>query len=65
MPNFAPVNFLYIKCLMLIFIRYAYKFKLMQNRESTEGYSKSIVRKNNDKFGKKEPVVRFPARGLT
>ena len=23
-----------------------------QNRESTEGYSKSIVRKNNDKFGK-------------
>ena len=22
-----------------------------QNRESTEGYSKSIVRKNNDKFG--------------
>ena len=25
----------------------------MQNRESTEGYSKSIVRKNNDKFGKR------------
>ena len=24
----------------------------MQNRESTEGYPKSIVRKNNDKFGK-------------
>ena len=24
-----------------------------QNRESTEGYSKSIVRKSNDKFGKK------------
>ena len=24
-----------------------------QNRESTEGYSNSIVRKNNDKFGKK------------
>ena len=23
-----------------------------QNRESTEGYSKSIVRYNNDKFGK-------------
>ena len=23
-----------------------------QNRESTEGYSKSVVRKNNDKFGK-------------
>ena len=23
-----------------------------QNRESTEGYSKSIVRKNNEKFGK-------------
>ena len=23
-----------------------------QNRESTEGYSKSIVRKSNDKFGK-------------
>ena len=23
-----------------------------QNRESTEGYSKSIIRKNNDKFGK-------------
>ena len=23
-----------------------------KNRESTEGYSKSIVRKNNDKFGK-------------
>ena len=26
----------------------------MQNRESTEGYSKSIVRKNNDKSGKKD-----------
>ena len=26
--------------------------KCKQNRESTEGYSKSIVRKNNDKFGK-------------
>ena len=25
-----------------------------QNRESTEGYSKSIVRKNNDKFGIKD-----------
>ena len=24
-----------------------------QTRESTEGYSKSIVRKNNDKFGKR------------
>ena len=24
-----------------------------QNRESSEGYSNSIVRKNNDKFGKK------------
>ena len=24
-----------------------------QNRESTEWYSKSIVRKNNDKFGKR------------
>ena len=24
-----------------------------QNRESTEGYSKSIIRKNNDKFGKR------------
>ena len=24
-----------------------------QNRESTEGYSKSIVRKSNDKFAKK------------
>ena len=24
-----------------------------QNRESTEGYSKSIVRKNDDKFGKR------------
>ena len=24
-----------------------------QNRKSTEGYSKSIVRKNNDKFGKR------------
>ena len=24
-----------------------------QNQESTEGYSKSIVRKNNDKFGKR------------
>ena len=24
-----------------------------QNRESTEGYSKSIVQKNNDKFGKR------------
>ena len=24
-----------------------------QNRESTEGYSKSIVRKKNDKFGKR------------
>ena len=23
-----------------------------QNRENTEGYSKGIVRKNNDKFGK-------------
>ena len=24
-----------------------------QNRENTEGYSKSIVRKNNDKLGKR------------
>ena len=24
-----------------------------QNRESTEGYLNSIVRKNNDKFGKR------------
>ena len=29
-----------------------YDKNTMQNRESTEGYSKSIVRKNNDKFGK-------------
>ena len=28
-------------------------FDSKQNRESTEGYSKSIVRKNNDKFGKR------------
>ena len=27
--------------------------KKKQNRESTEGYSKSIVRKNNHKFGKR------------
>ena len=26
---------------------------IKQNRESTEGYSKSIARKNNDKFGKR------------
>ena len=27
---------------------------IKQNRESTEGCSKSIVQKNNDKFGKKD-----------
>ena len=27
---------------------------MKQNWESTEGYSKSIARKNNDKFGKKD-----------
>ena len=35
---------MYVEC-MWLFIK--------QNRESTEGYSKSIVRKNNDKFGKR------------
>ena len=37
-----------LKSLMLTYYNHCIK----QNRESTEGYSKSIVRKNNDKFGK-------------
>ena len=30
-----------------------------QNRESTEGYSKNIVRKNNDKFGKRIGLDKY------
>ena len=29
------------------------RFRSKQSRESTKGYSKSIGRKNNDKFGKR------------
>ena len=37
-----------------------------QNRESTEEYSKSIVRNNNDKFGKGlAPTSRFQAKITT
>ena len=39
-----------LSCTM--FVQFVYK-NVKQNQESTEGYSKSIVRKNNDKFGKK------------
>ena len=33
--------------------RFMDNYCVKQNRESTEGYSKSIVRKNNDKFRKR------------
>ena len=36
-----------------VYFQYS-KNKTKQNRESTEGCSNSIVRKNNDKFGKKD-----------
>ena len=33
---------------------------LKENRESTEGYSKRIVRKSNDKFGKRIGLNKYP-----
>ena len=41
------------KSIVFLCIRANINVHCRQNRESTEGYSNSIVRKNNDKFGKK------------
>ena len=41
------------KVTLTFFVMNYVKLTFKQNRESTEGYSKGVVRKNNDKLGKR------------